>query len=368
MRRLETIEIENFKSIRHQSLELSNLNVFIGGNGSGKSNLIETFRFLREIASGRLAAYSLERGADNLLYFGRRVSKSIRLKVVFGEQTASNGYQVRLSPTDEDSLVVADEVVYFQDRTRFNRPFEKMISQGSREAVVGTTKDRIAAYVKRDLDRYVVYHFHDTSDSAAVKQAGPVDDNRILRADAGNLAAFLYALQQTHPDGFRNIEDTIRQVAPFFDGFNLAPSRLNAERIRLEWRERGSEGYFNAMALSDGTLRFICLATLLLQPTMPALVLIDEPELGLHPAAIGLLAALLRYAAGRTQVVVSTQSVTLVNQLSPEEVWTVERRDGATVFEHLGSRDLSAWLETFEGCEGFGLGELWEKNIIGGRP
>ncbi len=368
MRRLENITIKSFKSIRDQSLDLSKLNVFIGGNGSGKSNLIQTFRFLREIARGNLATYSLERGADSLLHFGRKRSPEMYLYVRFGEPSAMNGYSITLRPTDENSLLVAQEVVYFQDRDRYQKPFNRVINSGSREAAIGSDKDRIARYVLRDLESYVVYHFHDTSDGASVKQPGAIDDNRMLRPDAGNLAAFLFRLKQTHPDSYRNVEDAIRQIAPFFDRFNLEPLGLSPDKIRLEWLERGSDSYFNAMALSDGTLRFMCLAALLLQPTLPALVLLDEPELGLHPAAIALLADLLRYAAERAQVVVSTQSVTLVNQFSAEEVWTVERREGATTFEHLATRNLKNWLDDFEGSPGFSLGELWEKNVIGGRP
>ncbi len=369
MRRLERITIQCFKSIQDQTLELSNLNIFIGGNGSGKSNLIQAFRFLREIARGNLATYSLERGADSLLFFGRKRSPEMTLHVTFREPSRSNGYRVSLRPTDESSLVVSQEVVYFQDHDKgYQTPFNRIINTGSKEAVVGTSRDGIARYVRQDLDSYVVYHFHDTSDGAAVKQQCPVEDNRALRPDAGNLAAFLYYLQQTHPDSYRNIEESVREIAPFFDRFVLQPSRLNPDKIRLEWLERGNDSYFNAMALSDGTLRFICLATLLLQPQLPAIVLLDEPELGLHPAAIALLSDLLRSAAEQRQVLISTQSVTLVNQFSAEDVWTVERKDGATTFEHLATRNLKAWLEEFEGSPGFSLGELWEKNVIGGRP
>jgi predicted ATPase len=104
------------------------------------------------------------------------------------------------------------------------------------------------------------------------------------------------------------------------------------------------------------------LATLLLQPELPAVVLLDEPELGLHPAAITLLADLLSSASNRTQVMVATQSVTLVNQFDPEQVWAVDRADSQSVFRHLGGSDMSAWLDDYA------LGELWEKNVLGARP
>jgi len=219
-----------------------------------------------------------------------------------------------------------------------------------------------ARQVVNDLESYRVYHFHDTSDTAAVKGTADVEDNRVLRPQAENLAAFLYWMQQKQPDHFRNIRDTLRQIAPFFDEFRLAPSRLNEEKVRLEWKEKGSDAYFNASSLSDGTLRFLCLATLLLQPQLPAVVLLDEPELGLHPAAVTLLADLLSSAATRTQAIVATQSVTLVNLFEPEAVWAVDREDGQSAFRHLSQQDMSSWMDDY------GLGEMWEKNILGARP
>ena len=137
---------------------------------------------------------------------------------------------------------------------------------------------------------------------------------------------------------------------------------MNPEKIRLEWEEHGSDTFFDTSALSDGTLRFICLATLLLQPNLPSVVLIDEPELGLHPAAIHVLAGMLQSASTRTQLLVATQSVTLVNQFELDEVWVVDRKEGESHFNHLKEADMSVWLEDY------GLGELWEKNILGGRP
>src|SRR5580698_852579 len=144
-------------------------------------------------------------------------------------------------------------------------------------------------------------------------------------------------MQQKRPGHFENIQDTLRQIAPFFEEFRLAPSKLNESKIRLEWKEKGSDAYFNAASLSDGTLRFLCLTTLLLQPQLPAVLLLDEPELGLHPAAVTLLADLLAAAATRTQVIVATQSVTLVNHFEQDAVWAVDRKDNQSVFTHLSN-------------------------------
>jgi predicted ATPase len=117
--------------------------------------------------------------------------------------------------------------------------------------------------------------------------------------------------------------------------------------------------------LSDGTLRFICLTTLLLQPKslLPDTLLIDEPELGLHPFAINLLADMLQEAAESKQVIVSTQSVELLNAFQPEDVVVVQREEDASVFKRLDKAALSDWL-----ADDYSLGELWKRNILGGRP
>jgi predicted ATPase len=363
MHTLEKLTIKNFKSIREQTLALGRLNVFIGANGSGKSNLIEAFRFLREIVNQNLAGYTgMKGGADTLLYFGRKKSPEMSFQLEFGEGDSGEGYWVKLQGTEEDSFLIKEERAYYDVRKNDPTPVDIVFSTFSRESKLKTSDHLIAREAKTALESYQVYHFHDTSDTAAVKGSGDVEDNRVLRPQADNLAAFLYWMQQKQPDHFANIQDTLRQIAPFFQEFRLAPSKLNESKIRLEWKEKGSDAYFNSSSFSDGTLRFLCLATLLLQPQLPAVVLLDEPELGLHPAAIALLADLLSSAATRTQVIVATQSVTLVNQFEPESVWAVDRVDQQSVFRHLSRQDMTAWLDDY------GLGELWEKNILGARP
>jgi predicted ATPase len=285
---------------------------------------------------------------------------SFRLE--FGEGDTSNTYEVELRGTDEDSLMISGETAYYHERKKYPSPYVKRISSFTKESKLKTVDHICAREVISDLESYRVYHFHDTSDTAAVKGTSDLEDNRVLRPQADNLAAFLYWMEQKTPDHFRNVQDTLRQIAPFFDEFRLAPSKLNESRIRLEWKEKGSDAYFNAASLSDGSLRFLCLTTLLLQPQLPAVVLLDEPELGLHPAAVTLLAELLSSAATRTQVIVATQSVTLVNLFEPESVWTVDRADRQSVFRHLSQQDMTTWMDDY------GLGEMWEKNILGARP
>lgn len=360
---LHSVHIQGFKSIRDQSLELSRLNVFVGGNGSGKSNLVSVFNFLSKVTGQELALYTGQAGgANSVLYFGRKRTPKLSMKIVFRTPPHENSYEFTLNPTDADGFLFESEVTYYRDMRRFERAMSDEGWSGHAEAKVAKSDARVARYLRNHLESYMIYHFHDTSSSAPPKQICDVGDNRFLRPDAGNLAAFLYSLQQKHNDHYKNIEDTIRQIAPFFKGFKLAPTVLNPEKIRIEWEEKGSDAYFTASAFSDGTLRFICLATLLLQPDLPQVILIDEPELGLHPAAIQVLAAMLQSASTRAQLLVATQSVTLINQLEPEQVWVVDREDGESKFRHLKEADMSSWLEEYS------LGELWEKNVLGGRP
>jgi len=363
MRTLQKLKVTNFKSIREQELLLRPLNLFIGGNGSGKSNLIGVFRFLKEIVGQNLQTYTqMKGGADALLYYGRKSSPVMEIDVEFGEGNTSNCYRVRLGGTDDDALFIVKEQAYYHDKAKHSKPYDWPVASGSKESLLKTQTHMCPRQILSDLESYRVYHFHDTSDTAAAKGFSDIDDNGFFRPQAENLPAYLYWLQQQRPDHFRLIQDTVRQIAPFFGRFQLAPSKLNPSKIRLGFHERGSDAYFGAASLSDGTLRFICLSTLLLQPEIPPLVLLDEPELGLHPAAITLLSALLSSAASRTQVIVATQSVTLVNQFTPEDVWTVDRKEGQSVFSQLSSADRTDWLENYA------LGELWEKNLLGARP
>lgn len=363
MAQLHELHVQGFKSIRDQKLEFGPLNVFIGGNGAGKSNLIGVFHFLHRVAKQQLQTYTGKAGGANaILHFGRKKTERLRLRTEFRDGKNANIYEFELKPTGEDRFIFEQETTYYWDFTRYSDAFRAKPWASHVEAQVAESNQEIAGYIRGYLDSYRIYHFHDTSASAPVKQTCDVEDNRFLRADASNLAAFLYWLHEKQAVHYKNIEDTVRQVAPFFHRFKLAPSVLNPEKIRLKWEEKGDDTDFSAAALSDGTLRFICLSTLLLQPNLPSLILIDEPELGLHPAAIQVLAGLLQSAATRTQLIVATQSVTLINQLQPEQVWIVDRQEGESVFHRLRETDMSTWLEDYS------LGELWEKNILGGRP
>ena len=349
MKKIDTIKIQGFKSIARAELVLGDLNVIIGANGSGKSNLIGVFRLLERVLTHHLQLYVASE-PDRLLHHGRKITPALTVDVTLGE----NAYGFKLK-------AVQDTLVF-----EYERNGADLIGVGHKESkledIAPLSPHPVLKPGLPEWGHLMVYHFHDTSDTSPAKQTVDVDDNRYFRPDAANLPAYLYWLQEKHPVQFRHIEEHIRLVAPFFEKLILAPSRLNEKKIKLEWRHKGSEAYFDAYSLSDGTLRFICLATLLLQPDPPPLILLDEPELGLHPFAIRLLADMLAASVQRVQVVLATQSVTLLNHFPLENVIVVEHDGLQTLFNRLDDTQLRNWLDEFS------LGDLWEKNVIGGRP
>lgn len=366
--KLKSISISGYKSIREASIELRDLNVLIGANGAGKSNLISALGMVREIVEGRLSVYVARKGGANaLLHFGRKITEKMVLEADF----FPNGYHAALAPTDAGGLFFEKEECWFQ-KEGYPDPFYKKLGEGHSESKL-RGEYGIVHFTERSIRSWQVFHFHDVSDSAPVKQQQNIADHQFLRADARNLAAFLYRLRNAEAEddyqrSYKRILGTIQLVAPYFDDFVLEPDGIRSDVIQLGWRESGSDDHFFASALSDGTLRFICLSTLLLQPTalLPSLIIIDEPELGLHPFAIHQLAALLKSAATRTQVIVSTQSVTLINQLEAADLIVVDRKvengRGYSQFRRVSDSDISEWTSDYA------LGEIWEKNIIGGRP
>lgn len=362
--RIDKIEISGFKSIANLKLAIKDINVLIGGNGSGKSNFIGVFKLLREITEGRLETYvKTSGGADSILHFGSKHTSGATFEVHLNDSV--DQYKISLSPTVEDGLVPISETAFFWKKAQYLQPYSESISGVGAEAGIGSVSSpSVGANVRSALESWRVYHFHDTGDTSPLKKTSKVDDNRYFRADGSNLPAFLYLLKTKHKEEYRLIRNTIRRIAPFFDDFVLEPRSLDEDRIRLEWTHRGTETYFDVSSFSDGTLRFIALTVLLLQPDKykPSIILLDEPELGLHPSAITVFGALVRRASQHVQVIISTQSPMLLDMFEPDEVVVVEHDGGASTFERLDNDDLSDWLDEFS------LGELWEKNEIGGRP
>lgn len=360
MSSVSSLSIAGYKSIRELSnFALRDLNVLIGANGAGKSNFINLFRMLAEMYEQGLQLYvQTQGGPDALLHFGRSSTERLHAEFYFG----NNGYKFDLVPTTDNRLIFESEYSWFGGVYRPTSS-SRLLGSGHEESKLKTATDQYSPYVRGSISDWRVYHFHDTGEKARVKQRHSANDNLRLKTDAANLAAYLRRLHQEYPAYYQRIVDAIRLVAPYFDDFVQRPGEM--EFVELEWRQRGKpDTPLKANMLSDGTLRFICLATLLLQPIalLPATILIDEPELGLHPYAITVLADVFRQVSEQRQLIVSTQSVELVNELTPEDIIVVDQEGDASTFRRYSSEELSGWLEEYS------LGEVWKRNILGGRP
>lgn len=363
--KIETITLRGYKSIaKLEDFKLRNLNVLIGANGAGKSNFIGVFKLLSALADGNLQTFVQRQGGpDALLHRGRKRTQQIDAEIYFEPNSyngVSNGYRISLVPTADNRLIFKREETWISGHFT-----DKSIPLGTAhdEAKLRDDQQPVSTYVRPAMQSWRQYHFHDTGDSAAVKGLHGSNENLRLKADAANLAPYLAWLHKNSPAEFQHIVDTIKLAAPFFGGFVIRDPL--PEKIELEWFEQNDpDTPLKAHVLSDGTLRFICLTTLLMQPVyrLPDTVLIDEPELGLHPYAISLLADMLKQVAETKQVIVSTQSVELLNAFEPEDVIVVERENDASTLKRLNKEELQGWLEEYS------LGEMWKRNILGGRP
>lgn len=360
--KIDKIGISGYLSIRSAELQLGDLTVIIGANGSGKSNLVSALELLGRIVDRDLGWFvTSERGGASQLMNGWDPKGGLTLRV----EGQLNGYEAIVAPAANDEAVFAGERIWVHHEGH-DKPYDVALGRGHRESRLHEyieTGERagIARHVRDLLQGCRVYHFHDTSRSAPVKQFSDAGDNMALAPDAGNLAPFLMRLRDAAPASYRRIVSAVQRVAPFFRDFVLEEE--TAGRVRLRWRQYGHDGAILAGALSDGTLRFMCLSTLLLQPDLPPLIVLDEPELGLHPYSIVLLGEELEAASRRTQVLLATQSVTLTNQfVLADLVVVVERQNGESVFIRPDRERLSAWLQDYS------VGELWEKNLLGGTP
>jgi predicted ATPase len=363
------VHIAGWTSIKDQTLELTPLTVAIGANGAGKSNLLSLFRLLNALfaRTSDLRSHVARHGfADSLLHYGLRQTPVAELEVDFQTVTDDTRYLARWAAAAGGSLIFVDARVEFL-RTGSSAPQVVPLGAGHTETnLVRAAEDgnRTAAITLGLLRSCRLYHFHDTSEHSTARAPGYTEANRFLYPDAGNLAAMLYLFREKHPAAYRRIAATVRQMVPDFQDFVLEPSNLNESQILLKWTQKGWDYEFGPHQLSDGSLRFMALSTLLLQPAenLPLLLALDEPELGLHPAALVILAGMAKAASLHCQVVFATQSSLFLDQFEPEDVVVVDRRSGATEFLRLSCEKLAAWRQEYT------LGEIWEKNIVGGGP
>ena len=361
---LDRLTIRGFKSIRQlDDFEFKSLNVLIGANGAGKSNLISFFRMLQAIIKGNLNDYVRDSGGiSDILFNGRKTTRRLEFKTRFGPR----GYRFKIKPGRLRDWALTNEARYYDQGT--SGWWELGDSPDGQSLLVqeATGKSRDAEYSKPVYDSissWKIYHFHDTSKESAMRNEEIIQDNKTLRFNASNIAPFLLKLKNEEEEAYEEILQSCKLVIPYLDDFLLDVERLGRKKtVALSWKAKGSDYPMQPYHFSDGSMRFICLATALLQPDPPSSLIIDEPELGLHPAAISILAELIQNASKRTQIIVATQSPALIDNFAVKDVIVVSRKDGASTFERLNERDYRAWLESYS------VGELWSKNVISGGP
>jgi predicted ATPase len=368
MTRLISLALHGWKTIKHlPELKLGPLNVLMGANGAGKSNLISFFRLLHAMTGAETLQLTLARmgGANACLHDGAAATSQIETRLRFSDDNSILEYSATLVPSPSDRLIFGEETYYFDNQEGGHLLQHVRMGSGHMETLLLDychKEDGVAEKLLEILQRRtMIYQFHNTSATARIHQRWPVADGLDLKADGGNLAAYLLHLKTYQPLAYRRIVETLRLVVPFFSDFVLSPE---GDTTILRWQERGTDMVFGSHQASDGTLRIMSLVTLLLQPTesLPAIMILDEPELGLHPYAINVVAGLIQSASLHTQVILATQSTALIDYFEPEDVIVVNRRGRESEFVRLDPVALSEWLEEYS------LGELWEKNVIGGRP
>ena len=365
--RLERVTLKGFKTIRELiDFEPRSRTVLIGPNGAGKSNFVSFFRMMSWALSGpdKLALHVSQQGhSHRLLHDGPAHTREIEAELTIRTASGENEYAFRLFHAAGDTLVFADERYRFTRTGQQSRATWTTLGAGHKDPqlLAAAVEHQTAQVIRTLLQKIVVYQFHDTSATARIRGKWPVGDNRWLKEDAGNLAPVLHRLRTRAPRHYQRIVDTIRLVLPMFSDFELEP---DGHYLMLAWRERDTDEVFSASQASDGFLRIVALVTLLLQPAqdLPDVLILDEPELGLHPSAIDVVGGLIAAAATNIQVIAATQSVPLVDCFDPGDIVVVERPDRASTFQRLDPAALKDWLEAYS------LSELWEKNVIGGRP
>jgi predicted ATPase len=369
--RLTHVRVAGFRSARDVHVDLGPVTVLIGPNGSGKSNLLAALTLVHELTFERLQLFASRRGgASNLMHYGPQRTRAVEIDLVFATAFGQFTYEARLGYGADESLIFLDERT--GGRKRSDEPWQwHEMGAGHRESLLRREADEhrgphwqttpgTVYWLMRQIN---FYHFHDTSTTSPLRTNAKAEDDQYLRSDGSNLPTFLLSLRDSGDPSWRaawnRIQGLVGRVAPCVR--RIQPVVVAGGAVRLDWVDDQGET-FGPSLLSDGTLRAMALVTALAQPAPPLLTCIDEPELGLHPAALNIVCGLIKSVAAHRQVIVATQSPALLDEFGPEEVVVVERKDGATELRHLDPKALEAWLDDYS------LSELYDKNVFGGRP
>jgi predicted ATPase len=387
----ERIHVEGFRRLQNVDLKLKPLNVVIGSNGGGKTSLLDVFSLLAASASGNLKQTisdfsGIDSNLTNLMARndGKSRFMSFELTMAAAKQAPIN-YRIALSPQGA-TYQIADEtltqqrnpnpsfsfkhidshhgdVQYYQSsppKSEVVRPNWEYNSSESALSQVPKMFQEPEDFRKR-LASSTHYHVLDVSRRAPIRLPQQMRDANLPGPDGEDLVSCLYTLRETDPDRFETIEDTLRAGFPNFERLNFPP--VAAGTFAMTWKDKSSKNPFYMHQLSEGTLRFLWLITLLQSPGLTAVTLIDEPEVSLHPELLSLLADLMRESSQRTQLIVATHADRLVRYLQPSDILTIDVDDhGAASMKWADELDLDQWLDEYT------LDEVWRMGQMGGRP
>ena len=370
---IESLRVKGFRSLADVEIgDMPRAAVLIGANGSGKSNLVRFFEMMSWMIRVRRLNEFVQRygGADDQLFGGSKTSLRMEAQLAIRTESGRNDYRFTLEYAQPDRFQFVDEAFRF---TRVGSGSEapwqelgtshveaKIVEAGQSDKFVDFER-KAAGVLVHLLRRCSAYQFHDTSfNSAFMTKCDPTENNHLL-SNGGNLAAILLRLEREYSRRFESICDYIGRCLPNFDRFQIEE---DARAVLLQWKAKGMNKTFGPNLTSDGSLRLFALVTLLnLPPEMlPDVLLMDEPELGLHPSAIALVGDMIKALAEERQVIVATQSPLLVDEFDFDEIHVLELKDGRTRILRHDKREYRHWLEKYT------TGELWQKNLIGGRP
>lgn len=362
--RIRSVTIEGFRSLRDiQSLELPQLTVLIGANGAGKSTLIRFF----EMLSWMLKAKSLQEfvvrhgGGDDQFFMGARKTSRIHAELCLETAAGYNDYRFDLAHLSAgDTVMVMNEAYRFSDRSRSTKAPWIELGQVGKESGLLDQRNKTAITITNLLRQCSTYQFHDTSINAAIHNRWDITDSFRLRSDGGNLAAVLQDLLVTDAKRYELIVKQIRRVLPTFKNFVLEEE---AGKVLLRWIGNQSEKVFGSHLTSDGSLRLFCLLTLLNLPPdrLPDVMFFDEPELGLHPHAITLVAEMFKRLSMKRQIFIATQSPYMVDCFELENIIVASANNGETVLRNLPREKYQEWLD-----DEYELSGIWLKQAVGG--
>lgn len=365
--KLDKIEIGGYKSFSARNpmtINMSDINILLGANGAGKSNIISFFRMLNFMMSGSFQKYVAQNGTNSsILHYGPKVTPVIDGHLSLSNSGGRDYYDFKLSAAAGQQLIISEEKITWEKKGT-NNPFSSILKSNFLESALVDSLEPTAVVIRRILSNCKAYQFHDSSQNGVLRQASFKGAAQYLQSEGNNLAAFLLFLRDNYNISYKRIVSYVKMILPSFGDFYLEPDN---GYVGLNWTDNLPNDYvFTSDQFSDGSIRFIALATLLLQPeqTMPSVIIIDEPELGLHPYAIGQLAEMIRDASLHAQIIVSTQSTLLIDEFPADCITVIEHNEdsGYTTAKRLAEEQLKEWLMDYS------ISELWTKNVIGGQP